>query len=391
MERKRFTCRFRRRSNGNCETIMQRPLIVIGTRPEAIKLAPVVWACRRRDDVEPLVCLTGQHRELIEPALDYFGIDHDANLELMDAESSLADLTAGCLQGVEAVIEELKPDGVVVQGDTTTALAAALAGFYRRLPVAHVEAGLRTGDLAAPWPEEMNRRTITLAASLHFAPTPRARQHLIDEGVRAEAIHVTGNTAIDALLWTLDRERRRDAHWRARHGALADRDVVLVTVHRRENHGPRLDAILDAVRTLADAYPETAFVFPVHLNPRVRSRVRTGLDGLANMHLTDPLAYPEFVWMMDRCRLILSDSGGIQEEAPTLGKPVLVLRDTTERPEAIECGAATLAGSDPIRIVELAEGELNKPRRTTANSGGFPNPFGDGNSSERIVQALRQA
>lgn len=368
-----------------------RVLLAFGTRPEAVKMAPVVRACRRRDDVlETVVCVTGQHREMLAQVTGYFGIEPDIDLKLMRPDQPLADFTARCLSAFDGVLAERRPDCIVAQGDTTTVMAAALAAFYRRLPFVHVEAGLRTGDLQSPWPEELNRRLAGLTAALHCSPTSRAAEHLLREGAPREAVHVTGNTVVDALLWTVARERGRDSCWRRKHAALGDRRMVLVTGHRRESFGAGLEQICAAIATLADMFPEVEFVYPVHLNPRVRQPVHRLLAGRRNVHLGEPASYPEFVWLMDRSTLILTDSGGVQEEAPSLGKPVLVLRDTTERPEAVEAGAAVLVGTGACRIVEQA-GRLLTDQSAYAARRVSHNPYGDGHAAERIVDLVVEA
>lgn len=359
-----------------------RPLLVIGTRPEAIKLAPV-WAecCRRSGAIEPLVCLTGQHDELVRPVLEYFELQVGDRLDAMRPGQSLAALTARLLEGLDAVVAHRRPDCLVAQGDTTSVLAAGMVAFYRRLPFVHVEAGLRSGNLQSPWPEEFNRRIATLAATLHCAPTARAAENLISEGIDPATIHVTGNTVIDALLMTLDRERKRDDIW------WQDRRLVLITSHRRENIGDGLAGICRAVNTLVSTFPDVAWVWPLHANPQVKQQVERALSPQPNLYLRPAADYPEFVWLMDRSTLILTDSGGVQEEAPSLGKPVLVLRDTTERPEAIECGAAELVGTDSATIVErtcqLLMDDVAYRNMQTAH-----NPYGDGRASRRIVDRL---
>lgn len=365
-----------------------RPLLLFGTRPEAIKMAPVVLECRRRPEaIDPIVCDAGQHRELLEPVVEYFGLRPDRQLDVMRPGQSLAELTSASLPAIDALLAELKPDCLVVQGDTTTVMAASLAAFYRSVPLAHVEAGLRTGNLRAPWPEELNRRIVGLSAAVHFAPTRRAADALLAEGVPPAAVHVTGNTVIDALLWTVERERARSEHWERRHAALGSRRLVLVTGHRRENFGPGLQAVCQAIATLAKRFPDVAFLYPVHLNPHVLVPVRQMLSGRPNVHLTEPAAYPEFVWLMQRATLILTDSGGVQEEAPSLGKPVLVTRETTERPEAVEAGAAELVGTSFEAIVDrvslLLTDEAEYARRQLAVS-----PYGDGQAARRIVGVL---
>jgi UDP-N-acetylglucosamine 2-epimerase (non-hydrolysing) len=365
-----------------------RPLIVMGTRPEAVKLAPVVHACARREgDVDPMVCLTGQHREMLRQSVEYFGLPVHVDLDLMSPNQSLAELTARCIRGIDGVLTELRPHCVVVQGDTTTAMCAALAAFYHRLPVVHVEAGLRTGDLNAPWPEELNRRFVTLISALHCAPTHKSAENLLAERVCPQDVHVTGNTVIDALLWTVERERTRDAHWRSRHAAVDGRDVVLITAHRRESFGAGLESVFAAIAELAQRFADFSFVFPVHRNPQVQGLAHRLLNGRQNVHLLEPLPYPEFVWMMDRCRLILSDSGGVQEEAPSLRKPVVVLRETTERPEAREAGAMELVGTCRQRIVEVATRMLTDEAYYRAHQVDR-NPYGDGRSAGRIVELM---
>ncbi|MGE0606051.1 MAG: non-hydrolyzing UDP-N-acetylglucosamine 2-epimerase [Pirellulales bacterium] len=365
-----------------------RPLIVFGTRPEAIKLAPVIGECqRRRDELDPVVCLTGQHRELLRPMVDYFAIPTDIELNCMVPGQSLAALTARCLASLDEVCERVRPDCVVAQGDTTTAMAASLAAFYRRIPFVHVEAGLRTGDLHSPWPEEMNRRVASLAAAIHCAPTCEAAANLLDEGVPDAAVHVTGNTGIDALLQTLARERRRGQAWLEKYRYLGRRPLVLVTGHRRENLGGGIERICQAIAALADRFGEVEFLYPVHLNPQVMQPVHRLLAGRPNVHLCPPASYPEFVWLMDRSKLILTDSGGIQEEAPSLRRPVLVTRDTTERPEAIAAGAAELVGTDTAVIIDRVSQLLTDPAAYAARQPSI-NPFGDGHAAERIVELI---
>jgi len=299
-----------------------RPLLVLGTRPEAIKMAPIVAACRAREgEIEPLICFTGQHDEMLRQVTDYFEIEPDFDLKVMSPGQTLAQLTSKCLLALDETIATVRPDCVVAQGDTTSVLAASLAAFYRRVPFVHVEAGLRTRDLSAPWPEEFNRRVAGVSTALHCAPTSHAAENLRLEGVPAHQIRVTGNTVIDALMVTLSRERMNDARWQIKYDWLTERDLVLVTVHRRENHGGPLAGICGAIADLAAEFPNTAFLLPVHLNPQVQEIVRRRLGEIDNLQLTPPLAYPEFVWLMQRSKLIVSDSGGIQEEAPSLRRP----------------------------------------------------------------------
>lgn len=362
-----------------------RPLIVVGTRPEAIKLAPVILEClRRTDQVAPIVCSTGQHREMLAQVMGYFSITPDIDLALMQPGQTLTGLTARCLESVDRVIQERRPDCIVVQGDTTTVMAASMAAFYHRIPVVHVEAGLRTGDILSPWPEEFNRRVAALVAALHCAPTARSQAALLAEGVPKNQVRVTGNTVIDALLQSVSKERADDSGWRQKYPmAMAD-SVVLITGHRRENFGDGLENICDAVTELATRHPQTQFIYPVHLNPNVKGPVHQLLGGHANIHLIPPADYPEFVWLMDRASVVLTDSGGVQEEAPSLGTAVLVTREKTERPEAVEAGLAELVGTDRNLIVERVSQSLAH-HHAGGKAGRIENPYGDGHSAERIV------
>jgi UDP-N-acetylglucosamine 2-epimerase (non-hydrolysing) len=365
-----------------------RPLLIFGTRPEAIKMAPVVVECRSRPgQIAAIVCQTGQHRELADQVLAQFPLAPDEHLDLMTPDQALGPLAASALAKVDELLIRLRPDQVVVQGDTTSVLAASLAAFYRRIPVVHIEAGLRTGNLDAPWPEEFNRRVATLAATLHCAPTPRAAEALRREGVPAERIHVTGNTVIDALLATLARVRANARPWIERYAMLGDRPMVLVTAHRRESFGPGLERIAAAVLCLAQRFPAVAFVYPLHPNPNVERLMRRLLAGRDNILLAPPAGYAEFVWLMDRSRVILTDSGGVQEEAPTLRRPVLVLRETTERPEVVECGASQLVGTCTERIVDATSRLLTDPVAYRAAQVDV-NPYGDGQAAQRIVDRM---
>ncbi len=366
-----------------------RTMLVFGTRPEGIKLAPVVHECLRRPQaIETLVCLTGQHREMLRQVTDYFDIKADCDLDLMRPNQTLAELTARCVEGLDAVFARYAPDCIVAQGDTTTVMCASLAAFYRRMPFVHVEAGLRTGNLQSPWPEELNRRIAGLTSALHCAPTSRAADALTREGVDPATICVTGNTVIDALLWTLDRERRDDV-WREKYQMLGDRRLVLITGHRRENFGQGFENICRALASLAEQFADVEFLYPVHLNPSVQEPVNRILSGRANVHLVPPCPYPEFVWLMDRSTLIVSDSGGVQEEAPSLRKPVLLMRDTTERPEAVEAGAVEMVGTSQAAIVAGVSRLLTDPveyRRRQIDQ----NPYGDGHAARRTVDFILQ-
>lgn len=365
-------------------------MVVFGTRPEAIKMAPVVSALRARPGFRTVVVVTAQHRQMLDQVLELFDIVPDDDLDLMRVNQGLPDLFSRILTGVSEVISRRDPDLVLVHGDTSTTLAAALAAFYARIPVGHVEAGLRTGNMDAPWPEEMNRRLVTPLAQLHFAPTERARNNLLAEGVEEARIHVTGNTVVDALLQSVAR-LEADPELRAQMDANLPafdpgRRMVLVTGHRRESFGKGFENICRALRRIAELN-EVDIVFPVHLNPNVREPVLRLLGGLPNVHLIDPLDYLPFVQLMRRAILIVTDSGGIQEEAPSLNKPVLVMRDESERPEAVASGTARLVGTCPERIFEAAADLLNsRGADTTAPS--LPNPYGDGSAAARIVHHL---
>ena len=353
-------------------------------------MAPVIRECRgHARGLEPIVCLTGQHREMLAPLVEYFDVRPDLDLEVMQPNQTLAGLTARCLERLDRVIVEREPDCIVAQGDTTTVLAASMCAFFRRLPFVHVEAGLRTGDMQSPWPEEFNRRAAALATTLHCAPTQRAADNLINEGVDPQFIHITGNTVIDALEWTVARQKLDADRYAAAFGFDPARRLVLITGHRRENFGGPFEAICRAINRLAGMFPDTDFVYPVHLNPNVRGPAHKLLSGHENIHLLEPAGYPEFVWLMNRATLILTDSGGVQEEAPSLRKPVLVMRDTTERPEAVEAGAVELVGTTEIAVVRAASTLLNNPAEYARRQLDY-NPYGDGRAAERIVNLMTQ-
>ena len=359
-------------------------LCVFGTRPEAIKMAPVVLAAQRHAKVKPIVCLTGQHREMLDQVVKYFALPVDRDLNLMQPNQTLSDLTARCLQMLSVTIAETKPDCVVGQGDTTTALCASIAAFYARIPFVHVEAGLRTDSIDSPFPEEFNRRVCSLTTALHCAPTETARQNLLCEGYATDSVIVTGNTVLDALKLSVQQERLNSFMWIQKHPDIAGRPMVLITAHRRENHGDGIRNLCTAIGRLADMFPKVQFVYPVHLNPNIRGPVHEMLSDRRNVHLIPPADYPEFIWLMDQSRLILSDSGGVQEEAPSLHKPVLVTRDSTERPEALAVGATKLIGTDPDRVVAEVR-ELLTNRDAYAAMQVDVNPYGDGRAAERIV------
>lgn len=359
----------------------QKLSFVFGTRPEAIKLAPIIIAARDRpDEFEVEVVSSGQHREMLDQMLHWFEIDTAVDLQVMRADQTITHITTAVIEGVGAHLERSAPDWVFVHGDTTTTFAAALAAFYQRLPVAHVEAGLRTGDIYSPYPEEMNRLLTTRLTSLHFAPTAAARDNLLREGVHEGQIIVTGNPGIDALLLTLARSGHVGS------GRPAEPNL-LVTTHRRENHGDPMRSICGAVLDLLDRYPTMTVTLPLHLSPQVRRVVLPLLGGHPRVDLCEPLAYPEFVVAMAKSTLILSDSGGVQEEAPSLGKPVLVLREMTERPEAVAAGAAVIVGADRATIVSVATHLLDDAAAYERMST-VVNPFGDGTAAQQILHAI---
>lgn len=370
-------------------------LSVFGTRPEAIKMAPLALALAECPSIDAKVCVTAQHRQMLDQVLDLFGIRPDFDLDIMRANQDLYDLTARVLTGMRDVLLEAKPDLVLVHGDTTTCFTVGLAAFYQQIPVGHVEAGLRTGNMLAPFPEEANRSLVGRLASWHFAPTESSRQNLLSEGVADEKIIVTGNTVIDALLWVKERlASYSDKVWKDAIGEslftqLSDdeRKLVLITGHRRENFGQGFIDLCEAIKTLAISHPDWEFVYPVHLNPNVQKPVYEILSGQDNITLIEPQDYLPFAWLMNRSSLILTDSGGIQEEAPSLGKPVLVMREVTERPEAVDAGTVRLVGTAKEAIVSNVEEVLCDPSVYDAMSHAH-NPYGDGKASTRIVSHI---
>ena len=367
---------------------MPQLLFIFGTRPEAIKMAPVVLEAKKRADTfETIVCVTGQHREMLDQVNRYFQIVPDIDLQLMQPNQTLSSLTSRCLSEVDRVITEKKPSFVLAQGDTTTVLAASLAAFYHKIPFVHIEAGLRSGNMFSPFPEEMNRRVSSIVAARHCAPTQQAVDALLAEKIPASMIRLTGNTVIDALIYSVEQERKNSVKWEVKYPFLSNRPMVLITAHRRESFGQGFESLCSAFRHLALTFTDHMFIYPVHLNPNVREPVFRLLGDLPNFHLIEPAAYPEFVWLMDRSTIILSDSGGVQEEAPSLGKPVLVLRDTTERPEAVDIGATKLVGTDEKLIVETAS-RLLTDRTYYDSFRGKENPYGDGTAATRIVDWL---
>lgn len=368
-----------------------RILTVFGTRPEAIKLAPVVLALQEDPAMENIVCVTAQHRQMLDQVLDIFDLKPDYDLNIMKPNQSLTQLTASALEGVGRVIDDARPDWVIVQGDTTTAFAAALAAFYRKVKVAHVEAGLRSGNIFAPWPEETNRQMVGRLTTLHFPPTQGSSENLRREAVPDDAIAVTGNTVIDALQWVAAKLDRDAALAGTALAGLPPLDparrMILVTGHRRENFDGGLERVCRALRQLAER-GDVEIVYPVHLNPNVQATARTILAGHPAIHLIEPLDYIPFVALMRQAYMIVTDSGGIQEEAPSLGKPVLVTRDTTERPEAVQAGTAKLVGTRSEVLLVEATALLDDPA-AYARMAQAKNPFGDGQASQRIVTRLK--
>jgi UDP-N-acetylglucosamine 2-epimerase (non-hydrolysing) len=372
---------------------MKKVAVVFGTRPEAIKLAPVILALSADKDFDCSVCVTAQHRELLDQVLGVFNIVPDVDLNLMRYNQTLSKLTARAIQALDNYYKLELPDLVLVQGDTTTVLCATLAAFYNRIPVGHIEAGLRTGNLLSPWPEEANRVLTSHLAAIHFAPTETSRSNLIKEGISEDKIFVTGNTIIDALLYVLAQVRAHPPHipgispsdWKRWEG----RPLILITGHRRENFGPGFESVCKAIAELARLFPAVQFVYPVHLNPNVREPVKRILRSSQhqNVQLIEPIPYKAFVALMDRATFILTDSGGIQEEAPSIGKPVLVTRTTTERPEAVDAGSTKLVGTDFDRIVATAS-RLLTDNKALKEMTTVENPYGDGRATVRILQAL---
>lgn len=367
-------------------------MTVFGTRPEAIKMAPVVAALADHPGIEAKVCVTAQHREMLDQVLALFGIKPDFDLDLMKAGQDLTDITNGVLTGLREVFAEYRPDRILVHGDTSTTLAASLAAFYHKIPVGHVEAGLRTGDLYAPWPEEANRKVASVFTDLHFAPTDGSRENLLKEGVADDRIHVTGNTVIDALLEIADRLKTDQSLAKecvAQFPFLdSSRRLVLVTGHRRESFGEGFKRICRGLADIAKR-GDVQVVYPVHLNPNVRKPVNEILAGVDNVHLIEPLDYLPFVYLMTRSHIIVTDSGGVQEEAPSLGRPVLVMREVTERPEAVEAGTVRLIGTDNDLMVKevnrLLDDKVEYEKMSMAH-----NPYGDGKASSRIADAIAQ-
>lgn len=373
------------KSDGEMADMTKRVMLVYGTRPEAIKMAPVLFGLRRAAQLTPVVVLTGQHRSILEQVNRDFQINPDHDLEIMQTGQTLQDITVRCVHGISELLRAERPDAVVVQGDTTSAFSAALAAFYEQIPVAHLEAGLRTGDMYSPYPEEVNRRLITRLAALHLAPTQVSRENLLRENVDGRSVVVTGNTIIDALLWTVA-QARPFSHPYLKEIERSESPILLVTAHRRESWGEPMQLVSKALAEISSRIPELQIVLPAHPNPVVRESLLPRLKG-PNVTILEPLPYPEFARLMAISSIVMTDSGGIQEEAPSLGKPVLVMRDTTERPEGIDAGTARLVGTSPADIIDAVETLLRDPNAYQAMAKAI-NPYGDGHAARRTVEAL---
>lgn len=384
------------RIDGERKNAMKRVLLVFGTRPEAIKMAPLVKAFDKESDIDYKVCVTAQHREMLDQVLSLFDIQPHYDLNIMKKGQDLYDVTSNVLLGMKEVLAEYKPDLVLVHGDTTTTFAASLAAFYQKIKVGHVEAGLRTHSIYSPWPEEANRQLAGVLANYHFAPTEGAKENLLKENKQKDTVLVTGNTVIDALFMALEKikkdkhlQEKIESDIRAQYKMHHHKKLILVTGHRRENFGQGFINICEALKTLAVNNNEIDIVYPVHLNPNVQEPVKKILSGILNVHLIEPLQYEAFVYIMDKSYLIITDSGGVQEEAPSLGKPVLVMRNTTERPEAVNSGTVKLVGTDPNSIIReaqiLIDNDEEYAKMSTAH-----NPYGDGNASRRIIKFIKE-
>ncbi|MFZ2726065.1 MAG: UDP-N-acetylglucosamine 2-epimerase (non-hydrolyzing) [Methylococcaceae bacterium] len=371
---------------------MIKILTVFGTRPEAIKIAPLVKLLSKETTIDARVCITAQHRQMLDQVLDLFEISPEYDLNIMRPSQTLSSITTDILQGIEPILTEFKPDLVLVHGDTSTSFCTTLAAFYQRIAVGHVEAGLRTGNLYSPYPEEANRRLTGVLAKLHFSPTQQSANNLLAEGVNKDNVFITGNTVIDALLWVkhkLDNDEKLKQNLQQQFTFLRDNArLVLITGHRRENFGDGFERICHAIASLAISFPDTDFLYPVHLNPNVREPVNRLLNNVSNVYLIEPQDYLPFVYLMIRATIILTDSGGIQEEAPSLGKPVLVMRDTTERPEAVDAGTVQLVGTNSQTIINAVTELLNNTDAYNRMSFAH-NPYGDGKASERIITIIK--
>lgn len=362
-------------------------LFIFGTRPEAIKMAPIIKECERQgQQFEFKVCVTGQHKQMLQQVLDFFSIVPDFDLSLMQHNQTLFDVTANGLKGIEKILDQYTPDIILVQGDTTTAMAGALAGYYKKIKVGHIEAGLRSGNMYSPFPEEINRKIISTVSSYHFAPTDAAAENLKKENY-SENIFITGNPVIDALLWGVEQVRRSADIAKQFSFLDPNKKLILVTAHRRESFGKPFENICTALLQLATDHPDCEILYPVHLNPNVQEIVYKYLSHQNNIHLIDPVDYPQLIWLMDKSYLVLTDSGGVQEEAPTLGKPVLVMREVTERQEGIDAGTALLVGTDTQKIICETERLIDDPARYEQMAKAV-NPYGDGTSAKQILSIL---
>lgn len=368
---------------------MKKNLIIFGTRPEAIKMAPLVTQFLANKNFETRVCVTGQHREMLDQVLEFFNIAPDYDLRLMKPNQNLYNLTGEVIAGLKPILEEFQPNFVYVHGDTTTTMAASIAGFYSGAKVCHVEAGLRTNNMLSPFPEEMNRQVAGRVATYHFAPTTKSQENLLKENVIKENILITGNTVIDALLESSNRVQSLENQDVLDLKSKVDfnKRILLITGHRRENHGQGFINICAALKEIAVNNPDVEIIYPVHLNPNVLKPVNELLSDIKNIHLVKPLSYPSFVWLMNKSYLIITDSGGVQEEAPSLGKPVLVMRDTTERPEAVDAGTVILVGTNTDKIIKEAQELLDDSDKYNSMSS-LHNPYGDGKACQRIIDFI---
>lgn len=367
---------------------MIKTLVIFGTRPEAIKMAPLVKALQNEQNINTKICVTAQHRQMLDQVLDFFEIKPDYDLDLMKPDQNLYSITSDIILGLKPVLEDFKPDFVFVHGDTTTTMAASIAGFYSGAKICHIEAGLRTNNKYAPFPEEINRQVTGRIADYHFAPTETSKNNLLKENIDENTIAVTGNTVIDALIESAERVEQIEDEEISKLKKLVDtsKKLILVTGHRRENHGEGFINICEALKTIAED-KNVQIIYPVHLNPNVQKPVYDILSGIDNVHLINPLSYPAFVWLMKYSYLIITDSGGVQEEAPSLGKPVLVMRETTERPEAVDAGTVILVGTNKERIVSECKDLLNNTEKYQRMSA-LHNPYGDGKACERVVEFI---
>jgi UDP-N-acetylglucosamine 2-epimerase (non-hydrolysing) len=366
-------------------------LIVFGTRPEAIKMAPLIKTMKNDETINLKVCVTAQHREMLDQVLDFFEIKPDYDLDIMKPGQNLYSLTADIINSLKPVLEDFQPDYIFVHGDTTTTMASAIAGFYSGAMVCHIEAGLRTNNKYSPFPEEINRQIVGRICHYHFAPTEESKQNLLKENIEERSITVTGNTVIDALLDSVEKVKQNPSPFvKDLLSEFGDKkEIILVTGHRRENHGEGFERICRALKIIAEKKPEILIIFPVHLNPKVQDVVYKYLSKTKNIKLIEPLAYPDFIWLMNHSKLIITDSGGVQEEAPSLGKPVLVLRENTERPEAVKAGTVLLVGTNQELIIKEVLDLLNNPQRYSLMSS-IHNPYGDGKACERILNCIKQ-